>query len=75
MLCKALSIPKNSRISRVVFYEFVGSSLLSLLSALKDLSNVDGVSSKLKALFILFNPPNFSLNVFGANVFSHQSVS
>ena len=45
-------------------YKSVGSSLLSLLAASKDLSNADGVSSKLKTLFIIFNPPNLSLNVF-----------
>ena len=44
----------------------VGSSLLSLLATLIDLSNADGVLSRLRTLFIVFNPPNFSLNVFGA---------
>ena len=44
----------------------VGSSLLSLLATLIDLSNADGVLSRLRTLFFVFNPPNFSLNVFGA---------
>ena len=42
----------------------VGSSLLSLISALTDLSNANGVSSRLKTLFIIFNRPNISLSVF-----------
>ena len=44
----------------------VGNSRLSLVAALKGLSNAEGVSSKLKTLFRIFNPPNFSLNVFAA---------
>ena len=76
MLCKALSIPRNSCILRSVFYDAspvltwmssakdkssfrgicsisksVGNSPLSLVAALKDLSNAEGVSSKLKTLF------------------------
>ena len=91
MLCKVLSIPMNSRISRLVFCDAsrvlmwisstkgessfrgmlficksVGSSFLSLLTTLIYLSNADDVLSKLKTLFMIFNPPNVSLNVFGA---------
>ena len=91
MLCKDLSIPKNSHMSRLVFCDAsrvlteisstkdesssrgifsisisVGNSCLSLIAALKDLSNPEDVSSKLKTLFMIFNSPNFSLNVFAA---------
>ena len=44
----------------------VCNSRLSLIAALKDLFNADGISSKLKTFFIIFNAPNFSLNVFAA---------
>ena len=44
----------------------VGSSLLSLLAALKDLSNAGGVLSIPKNFFIVFTPPNLSLQDFGA---------
>ena len=44
----------------------IGSSFLSLLAALTHLSDVDGVSSRLKTLLMMFNPPNFSLHVFAA---------
>ena len=91
MLCRALSIPTNSRMSMSVFCDTsrvltrtssakdessfsgmlsicksVGSFLMSLVAALTDLSHADGVSSRLKTLFIIFNPPNFSLYVFAA---------
>ena len=49
----------------------VGNSRLSLVAALKGFSNADGVSSKLKTLFIIFSPPNFSLNVFAVK---HSAV-
>ena len=39
----------------------VGNSRLSLVAALKDLSNAGGASSK--TLFMTFNPPNLSVNV------------
>ena len=39
---------------------------MSLVAALTDLSDVDGVSSRLKTLLMMFSPPNFSLNVFAA---------
>ena len=44
----------------------VGSSLLSLLAALINLYSERGVVSISKKFYIVFNPPNFSLNVFGA---------
>ena len=44
----------------------LGNSRISLVAALKDLSNAVVFSSKLKTLFMTFNPPNFSLNVFAA---------
>ena len=44
----------------------VGSSLLSLLAALIDLSSEGGVVSIPKNFFIAFIPPNLSLKVFGA---------
>ena len=50
-----LSIPKS-----------VGSSLLSLLAALTDLSGEGGVVSIPKKFFIAFIPPNLSFKVFGA---------
>ena len=91
MLCKTLSMPRNSRISRLVccdasrvlrsislangksFFsgmlsicKSVSSSLLSLAATVTDLSNANGVLSRLKTLFIIFNPQNFYLNVFAA---------
>ena len=48
------------------YLQVCGSSLLSLLAALIDLFSADGVSSKLETLFVIFNPSNFSLIVFGA---------
>ena len=91
MLCRALSMPKNFRMSRSVFCDVsrvltcmsstkdkisfsvcspfvnqsVSSSLLSLLAALIDLSSAEGVLSRFNTLFMIFNPPNFHLNVFG----------
>ena len=44
----------------------VGNELLSLVAALRDLSNAEGVSSRLNTLSMIFNLPNFSLNVFAA---------
>ena len=41
---------------------------LSLVAALKDFSNAEGVSSKRKTLFMIFNPSNFSLSVFAAKI-------
>ena len=38
---------------------------MSLLAALIDLSSAEGVLSRLNTLFMIFNPPNFYLNVFG----------
>ena len=91
MFCKALLIPKNSRMSRSLFCDAsriltlisstkderssrgilsisisVGNSCLSLAAALKVTSNADGVSPKLKTLFMTFNPPDISLYVFTA---------
>ena len=91
MLCKALSMPRNSPISRVLccdatralirrsstkdesFFgsmlsicKSVGSSLLSLVALLINLFGEGGVSSRLKTLFEIFNPSNFSLHVFAA---------
>ena len=43
-----------------------GNSHLSLVGALKDLSNAESVSSKIKILFMIFNPTNFSPNLFAA---------
>ena len=40
---------------------FVENSRLSLVATLKDLSNAEGVSSKLKTLFMTFNPEVFLL--------------
>ena len=42
----------------------VGNSPLSLVAALKDLSDEGGVLSTPKKLFIVFTPPNLSLRVF-----------
>ena len=44
----------------------VGNAALTLVTALKDLSKVGGVVSMPKTFFIVFTPPNLSLNVFGA---------
>ena len=44
----------------------VGNSRLSLVAALEDLFSAEGVSSRLKIFFMIFNPPNVSLNVFAA---------
>ena len=44
----------------------VGNSCLSLVAALKNLSNAGGVSCKLKILFMIFNPPNLPSNIFVA---------
>ena len=44
----------------------VGNSALSLVAALIDISSEGGVWSRLKTLFKIFNPPNFSLSVFAA---------
>ena len=49
----------------------VGNSRLCLVAALNDLSNAEGVSPKLKTLFMIFNPPNFSLNAFAAKNFAN----
>ena len=46
----------------------VGNSRLSLVAALKDLSNAGGASSK--TLFMTFNSPNLSVNVLVLK--SHQ---
>ena len=46
--------------------ESVDSSFLSLLAALINLSREGGVLLILKNLSIVFNPPNFSVNVFGS---------
>ena len=43
---------------------FVGNSRLTLVAALKDMYNAEGVSSRFNTLFMIFNPPNFSLNIF-----------
>ena len=42
----------------------VGCSSISLIAALKYLSSAGGASSKIKTLFMIFNLPDFSLNVF-----------
>ena len=91
MLCEALSIPKNCRMSRLVLDDAsrvlaemsstndkssssgmlsisksVGNSLLSLVAALKGLSNAGGVLSTPKKIFIVFIPSNLSLKAFCA---------
>ena len=44
----------------------LGNSRLSLVVALRDVSNAGGVSSKFVTLFMTFNAPNLSFYVFGA---------
>ena len=44
----------------------VGNSCLSLVAALKNLSNAGSISSKLKILFMIFNPLNLPSNIFVA---------
>ena len=44
----------------------VGNSPLSLVAALKDLSNEGGVLSTPEKILIAFTPPNLYLTVFGA---------
>ena len=39
---------------------------MSVVAALKDLSNAEDIASKFKTLFITFSLPNLYLNVFGA---------
>ena len=64
----SISSTKDERSSRGILSISisVGNSCLSLVAALKVTSNADGVSPKLKTLFMTFNPPDFSLYVFAS---------
>ena len=63
-----ISSTKDERSSRGILSISisVSNSCPSLVAALKDLPNAEGASSKLKTLFMTFDPPIFSLNVFAA---------
>ena len=63
------SIKDESSFRGILYISISASnSRLSLVTALKVLSNAEGLSSKLNKLFMIFNPPNFSVNVFAAKI-------